>query len=413
MVTLPVAAENVGLWFDIANGADADESLTVNDAAAVLVVTIAQGQSSKIGVADVAGTPTWVIVGAADSDAGSFGAGTAASPSMTFSGDTNTGWYNPAADVIGSGLGGVVALAIGKTSAPTWAAATDVAGTDVFLRAPDAGGTATTAKAGGKMDEKAGVGSTGTTTVAGGVGGAYVIAAGAGGAKTGTGSAAGGAGGAASVTAGAGGATATTGTGDGGAGGAAVATAGVGGAVTGAGATSTGGAGGANTSTAGAGGAATSGTGGAGGVAGLVGGAGGNSSASNGGAGGAVTLTPGAPGTGGTPGVRGSIELKGPVTSPVTSVQSLADSATIVLPTTGINAIVATSTAANKTGIILTAGIIQGQKITLINTSANSLTMAAAGTSNVADGVSCVLPALRCMSFVWESGAARWFREGA
>ena len=96
--------------------------------------------------------------------------------------------------------------------------------------------------------------------------------------------------------------------------------------------------------------------------------------------------------------------------SPVTGVQSIADNDTITLPSGGWVGLVATSSAANKTGVILTAGTKQGQIIRLINTSANSLTFAAAGTSNVADGTGSVIAALTAVTFTWESGAARWFR---
>ena len=100
----------------------------------------------------------------------------------------------------------------------------------------------------------------------------------------------------------------------------------------------------------------------------------------------------------------------GTMISGVVAVQSIADNGTIALPTTGMNAIVATSSAADKTGVILTAGSTTGQTIRLINTSANSLTFAAAGTSNVADGTGSVLAALTAMTLTWESGAGRWFR---
>ncbi len=195
------------------------------------------------------------------------------------------------------------------------------------------------------------------------------MTAGAGGAKTGTGAAAGAVGGAASVVSGAGGATASS-------------------------AADAGGAGGALAITAGAGGAASAGTG-------------------NGGAGGSITLTPGAGGTsaGGTAGARGKISLAGPVSSPVAVSQAIDTAGTITLPTGGINQLVATSSAANKTGVILTAGRHDGEEIRLINTSANSLTFAAAGTSNVADGTGSVLAALTAMKMTWEAGAARWFRD--
>lgn len=110
----------------------------------------------------------------------------------------------------------------------------------------------------------------------------------------------------------------------------------------------------------------------------------------------------------------GGVSVGGPLKSPVTASQSIADNGTITLPTTGFNKLIATSTAANKTGVILTAGTIDGQTICLINTTAaNSITFAAAGTSNVADGTSAVIPALRAMIFTWDAGTARWYRQGA
>ncbi len=61
------------------------------------------------------------------------------------------------------------------------------------------------------------------------------------------------------------------------------------------------------------------------------------------------------------------------------------------------------------TGVILTAGSISGQQVVLINTSANSITFAAAGTSNVADGTSAVIAANTRMTLVWDATAARWY----
>ena len=188
----------------------------------------------------------------------------------------------------------------------------------------------------------------------------------------------------------------------------------------------TGGVGGAAGFRSGAGGGGTT-TGGAGGTLSVTAGAGGNG-VTTGGVGGNLNLTAGAAGTGGnvnggsvvlTPGaktgtgVQGSVSVAGPLSSPVTPSQSIADNGTIALPTTGFNAIVATSTAANKTGVILSAGTVTGQTICVINTSANSITFAASGTSRVADGVSAVIPALRAMLFTWEAGASLWYRQGA
>lgn len=110
----------------------------------------------------------------------------------------------------------------------------------------------------------------------------------------------------------------------------------------------------------------------------------------------------------------GGVSVGGPFKSPVTVSQSVDTGNTITLPTSGFNKLIACSTAADKTGVILTAGTIDGQTICLINTTAaNSITMAAAGTSNVADGASCVIPALRAMIFTWDATSSRWYRQGA
>jgi hypothetical protein len=208
-------------------------------------------------------------------------------------------------------------------------------------------------------------GAAGSGTTAGGAGAAATIAAGAGGAKAGTGAAAGGAGGAVTLTGGVGGDTANT-------------------------STSAGGAGGGVNLTAAAGGAATAGTG-------------------NGGAGGSVTLTPGAGGatTGGTAGTRGAIVLAGPVRSPVTAAQTVAGSGTITLPTTGRNKLLTTGGAV--TGVILTAGRTDGEEVVLLNTSANSITFAAAGTSNVSNGTSAVIAANAAMKLIWDATGSRWY----
>jgi hypothetical protein len=66
--------------------------------------------------------------------------------------------------------------------------------------------------------------------------------------------------------------------------------------------------------------------------------------------------------------------------------------------------------AASRTGLILAAGAQSGQMVTVINNSAaNTMTFAAAGTSNVADGTGMVIAALKAAQFIWDSVAARWF----
>jgi hypothetical protein len=71
------------------------------------------------------------------------------------------------------------------------------------------------------------------------------------------------------------------------------------------------------------------------------------------------------------------------------------------------------SPAAAVTGVILGAGSVDGQRVTISNeaTAANTITFAAAGTSNVADGTSSVIAGLTARSFVWVANSSRWFPE--
>jgi len=64
------------------------------------------------------------------------------------------------------------------------------------------------------------------------------------------------------------------------------------------------------------------------------------------------------------------------------------------------------------TGVILQAGIFAGQEVWVVNeaVAANTVTMAASGTSHVADGVSSVIPGLRGTKFKWNSSTSLWYR---
>jgi hypothetical protein len=64
------------------------------------------------------------------------------------------------------------------------------------------------------------------------------------------------------------------------------------------------------------------------------------------------------------------------------------------------------------TGVILQPGTYAGQRVTVVNESAaaSTITFAAAGTSNVADGVTTVIPGLRASTFWWDTGTSRWYR---
>lgn len=65
------------------------------------------------------------------------------------------------------------------------------------------------------------------------------------------------------------------------------------------------------------------------------------------------------------------------------------------------------------TAIVLQAGTRPGQECTVINESAaaNTITFAAAGTSNVADGVTTVIAGLRCAKYTWSSATNLWYHS--
>lgn len=65
------------------------------------------------------------------------------------------------------------------------------------------------------------------------------------------------------------------------------------------------------------------------------------------------------------------------------------------------------------TGVIMQAGTQPGQEITVVNeaAAANTVTMAVAGTSNVADGVSTVIAGLTANRFTWDSVTALWYHN--
>jgi hypothetical protein len=65
----------------------------------------------------------------------------------------------------------------------------------------------------------------------------------------------------------------------------------------------------------------------------------------------------------------------------------------------------------NVTGIIMQAGSQAGQECVVTNESAFTVTFAAVGTSNVADGVSAVIAANRCMFFKWDSSVSKWYHS--
>jgi hypothetical protein len=99
--------------------------------------------------------------------------------------------------------------------------------------------------------------------------------------------------------------------------------------------------------------------------------------------------------------------------APIISATSPDPGAGGTIATTGLNVSLVTPASA-RTGCILQAGTFNGQEITVVNQSAsNSITMAASGTSNVADGTSDVIAALKAALFRWVGGTTNlWYRIG-
>jgi hypothetical protein len=101
------------------------------------------------------------------------------------------------------------------------------------------------------------------------------------------------------------------------------------------------------------------------------------------------------------------IQVGGALSSPPSAAQGILAGGTILLSTTGFTVRVAP--VANRTGVILTAGSVDGQCVVVINTSAFTLTMAAAGTSNVANGTACIIPDNGMMLLTWDVATSRWY----
>jgi hypothetical protein len=128
-----------------------------------------------------------------------------------------------------------------------------------------------------------------------------------------------------------------------------------------------------------------------------------------GGAGGQFVIQGGSAGTSGsgTAGTIGGVVYKVTVSSPLATSQTVASSGTITLPTAGINQLV--SAASAVTGVILVPGRLDGEEVRLINTSANTITFAAAATSNVALGTGSVVPANGHLRLIWSSANSKWY----
>lgn len=94
------------------------------------------------------------------------------------------------------------------------------------------------------------------------------------------------------------------------------------------------------------------------------------------------------------------------------TVQTLATGNTITVAANQSS--VRVTAAGAVTGIILGAGTLAGQMLSVIHegAAANTLTMAASGTSNVAAGATCVLSGLAAHIFIWDAVTALWYQVG-
>lgn len=61
------------------------------------------------------------------------------------------------------------------------------------------------------------------------------------------------------------------------------------------------------------------------------------------------------------------------------------------------------------TSIVLQAGLYHGQILFIANIASNSVTFAAVSSSRVANGASCVVPALCTSIFIWSQPDAVWY----
>lgn len=81
----------------------------------------------------------------------------------------------------------------------------------------------------------------------------------------------------------------------------------------------------------------------------------------------------------------------------------------------GCGVAIVTGAAAAATGVIVQPGTVHGQHLTIINTSAatGTITMAAAGTSNVANGTGCIVSLTAAVHLVWNALDSRWYQYRA
>ena len=100
------------------------------------------------------------------------------------------------------------------------------------------------------------------------------------------------------------------------------------------------------------------------------------------------------------------------LTTGVVTGQAIATGNTIVIPAN--QSVVRLTAGAAATGVIMPAGTTNGQIVILqISTAAaNTITFAAAGTSNVAGGAGVSLAGLAAHALVWDATSELWYQVG-
>jgi hypothetical protein len=109
---------------------------------------------------------------------------------------------------------------------------------------------------------------------------------------------------------------------------------------------------------------------------------------------------------------QGEWQANGAIADGVGAVQTPGNNATININVSSQRwGIIPVNPSANITGTILAAGD-NGMRFTIVNESAYSITFAASGTSNVADGVNDIIAPLQSATYYWVSGTSLWYRAG-
>ena len=110
------------------------------------------------------------------------------------------------------------------------------------------------------------------------------------------------------------------------------------------------------------------------------------------------------------PGTKGLIQETGTVVTgeniAQSALQTIAASGTILTSKRLIARVDAGG--GNRAGVIMEQGTVDGQICIVLNTGAETLTMAAAGTSNVASGTACVIGGSSVAIFVYDATIGDW-----